>query len=217
MSMKNSNLNKKFILIGAGGHASVLLDIMRIHRYNIYGLCASSINDDNKHKWGELNLIDNDSDVFNLDPNEFNLVNGVGVLPGNNTRVIIQNKIDKYKFSSPKLIHPFSFISDKVELSNNSVQIMAGSVVQTGTKIMDNVIVNTGATIDHDCLIGKNVAISPGARICGGVTLEDNVFIGAGAIIIQGITIKKNSIIGAGAVIIKNVPEGSKIIKYHEK
>ncbi|MDC1535392.1 acetyltransferase [Gammaproteobacteria bacterium] len=207
----NSEGSKKYILMGAGGHASVLLDIMRMLEYNIYGVCDPSFIDTN-NKWNDLKLLNSDDYVLSLDPDEFNIVNGIGVLPGNEMRIMLQKKIDDSNLLSPTLIHPSASISSKAHLSSSSVQVMSGVVIQTGSKILANTIVNTSASIDHDCLIDKNVTISPGVNICGGVIVEENVFIGAGATIIQGVHIKKNSIIGAGTTVLKDVSEGSKII-----
>ena len=41
--------------------------------------------------------------------------------------------------------------------------MLAGVVLQTGVTLGDNVIVNTRASVDHDCVIERDVMIGPGA------------------------------------------------------
>ncbi|WP_061214979.1 DapH/DapD/GlmU-related protein [Syntrophomonas wolfei] len=98
---------------------------------------------------------------------------------------------------------------------------MAGAVIQALVTIGVNTIINTRASVDHECLIGDHVHIAPGTTISGGVKIGDNVLIGAGATIIQGIHIGASSIVGAGAAVTKDVREGvivmgipARVVKY---
>ena len=79
---------------------------------------------------------------------------------------------------------------------------MAGVVIQPGSRIGKNSIVNTKASVDHDCIIGDHVHISPGVTLSGGVTVGSTVHIGSGATIIQGMRIGDNCLVAAGAVVI---------------
>lgn len=212
-TMSNGNPDKKLILMGTGGHASVLMDIIIKIELNILGVCDPALFNKNILEWNNLKVLGNDDYLLGIDPENYLIVNGLGSLPGNNSRLNLQDFIDKNNFLSPSLIHPFTSISNNASISEKGVQIMAGAIVQYGSQIMENTIINTGVSIDHDCLIHKNVSISPGATLCGGVEIEENVFIGSGAKIIQGIKIKKGSIIGAGSTIVKDVDENSKIIQ----
>jgi serine acetyltransferase len=66
-------------------------------------------------------------------------------------------------------------------------------------------IINTGASIDHECVLGKGVHVAPNAVLCGCVEVGDYSFIGANATILPRIKIGANVVIGAGAVVIKDV------------
>jgi len=86
------------------------------------------------------------------------------------------------------------------------------------------VIINTNASVDHDCKIHDFAHISPQVGLAGGVEIGEGTHIGIGACIIQNITIGKWATIGAGTVVLKNVPDYAvvvgnpgKIIKYNEK
>lgn len=67
--------------------------------------------------------------------------------------------------------------------------IMAGAVVQAGARIGKHCIVNTGATVDHDCWLADFVHVAPGAHLCGGVTVGEGALIGVGVGIEPGVTI----------------------------
>jgi len=88
---------------------------------------------------------------------------------------------------------------------------MAGSVIQPGSVIKKNTIINTKVSVDHDCIIGAHVHLAPGVTISGGVCVEDAVHIGTGALVIQGIHIGKKCLIGAGSLVLNNIKEGSTV------
>ena len=70
-------------------------------------------------------------------------------------------------------------------------------------------IINTGASVDHDCIVGDFVHISPHATLCGDVTVGEGSWIAAGATIIPGVKIGKWCIIGAGSCSNQNIPDYS--------
>ncbi len=70
-------------------------------------------------------------------------------------------------------------------------------------------IINSNASVDHDCILEDFVHISPNATLCGGVFVGKCSHIGAGAVIIPGKRIGKNAIVGAGAVVISDIPDNA--------
>lgn len=88
-------------------------------------------------------------------------------------------------------------------------QIMAGVVIQVDTIIGNHCIINTAASIDHDCVIDSYVHIAPNVTLCGGVKIGECSFIGAASVILPYIKIGKNCTIGAGSVVTKNIPDNS--------
>ena len=83
--------------------------------------------------------------------------------------------------------------------------IMAGAVINPGTKIGKGCIINTCASVDHDCDIGDYVHVAVGSHVCGTVSVGNQTWIGAGATVINNIYICPECMIGAGAVVIKNI------------
>ena len=68
-------------------------------------------------------------------------------------------------------------------------------------------IINTGASVDHECVIEDYVHISPHSTLCGNVSVGEGSWIGAGTTIIPGVKIGKWSVIGAGSVVTKDIPD----------
>jgi len=104
------------------------------------------------------------------------------------------------------IVHPFSSVSPSVKLYEGTV-VLAGGIINASSVIGKHVIINTGASVDHDCVIDDLVHIAPKATICGGVKIGQGTLIGAGVTVIQNISIGKWVTIGAGSVIVEDIPD----------
>lgn len=198
-------MNHPVILLGTGGHARVLLDMMRLRGWNIRGAVSPSMQPGNL--FDGIPVLGNDSWVFgNCPPDSVRLVNGIGSIGTTLRRRSVYDSFKAQGYEFATLTHPSSVIANDVELGE-SVQIMAGAVIQPGTIIGVNSIVNTRSSIDHDCIIGAHVHIAPGVTISGEVKIEQGSHIGTGASIIQGRKIMSESLVGAGAVVVRDVGE----------
>ena len=107
---------------------------------------------------------------------------------------------------------PVNFIDQtsffcKSVIFEDGLQVMPRVIVNNEVKIGKQVIINTSALVEHDCVLGDGVEIGPGAVLCGRVTVGENTFIGANSTIRQRISIGKNVIVGAGAVVVKDIPD----------
>jgi acetyltransferase-like isoleucine patch superfamily enzyme len=70
------------------------------------------------------------------------------------------------------------------------------------------VIVNSGALIEHDCIVGDYAHVAPNASLGGGVHIGSFCLLGLGAVVLPGVTVGSGSIIGAGAVVVSDIPDG---------
>lgn len=194
-------------LIGASGHAKVIVDILELTEVEIEGLFDS--NDSIKNLCGyEVYLQKNI-------PENYDLFIAIG---DNHTRKSIVKTLPNNKFSNA--IHP-SAILDKGTKIGSGVAIMAGAVINRDSSIGNHTIINTCSSIDHDCKLGDFVHIGPNASLCGGVIVGRLSLIGAGSTVIPNIKIGENVTVGAGAVVVENIPDNAmvvgnpaKVIKY---
>lgn len=202
---------KPLVMIGAGGHAAVLAELLLAQGKALIAVVSPDSIKANS-PLAALKKIDNDNDALSAyPPHEVDLVNGIGSIPGNNTRFNVFNFFKTQGYYFPPVISSNAMLSKYLELEEG-VQVMMGALIQTNVKIKKNSIINTGAIIEHDCIIGEHNHIAPGAVLCGGVVSENNVHIGTGAVIIQGLHIQQHAVIGAGTTVARNVSAEQKLI-----
>ena len=189
---------KDVIIIGAGGHAKVIADIIYKSGDNLIGFLDDNLANKGKEIYLGKKVLGTTKDIENYNKNYF--IIGIG---NNSIRKKINNENNLKLYTA---IHPSAIIAQDVKIGTGSV-IMAGVVINPGTVIGKNCIINTCSSLDHDNLLEDYVHISPGAHLAGTVTIKEGTWICTGAIVKNNITIGKNNIIGAGATVIKNIEE----------
>ena len=200
--MNNHHLQSKpWVLLGAGGHASVVLALLRELRCDVVCVSDPALLAQSTSEWHGLPVWDDATVLAKHLPTTVLLANGVGFVQTPEPRQRIFHTYAQTGYVFPALVHPFTWVAEDV-LVGEGVQIMAGAVVQAGTQLGANTLVNTGARIDHGCQIGPHSHIACGAIICGNVHLGTHTFIGAGAVMIQGIILGDHCTVGAGSVVL---------------
>jgi sugar O-acyltransferase (sialic acid O-acetyltransferase NeuD family) len=200
--------SSRVIGVGAGGHAKVLIELVRAtEKYEIVGLL-----DRDKRLWNLEVLgvpVLGDDDLFAdlLAAGIRYAFVGVGGTGDNEPRKKEYGSLIEAGFELAQTIHPVSSVSVNSKLGSG-VMIASGAIVGPSTHIGNNVIVNTGAIVEHGCTIDDHVHIAPGSVLAGGVAVGCGTHIGAGAIVMEGLTIGRMTIIGAGAVVTRDVPDG---------
>ncbi|WOI36640.1 acetyltransferase [Alteromonas sp. CI.11.F.A3] len=195
------SVQKPIALIGAGGHAGVLLDILLQRNFTCIAVVDKA---PNQTVWSGLPLICESDFLTRFSSNEVDLVLGLGSIPNSDTRKSLYMFFKKRGFQFKTLIHPFSSVSPSACLGEGA-QVMAGAIVQANAVCADNVIINTCASVDHDTHVSAHSHIAPNATLCGDVKVGEHVYVGASSTLIQGVSIGHDSIIAAGAVVVNNI------------
>ncbi len=197
------------IILGAGGHAKVLIDALLSASAVIAGIVTPDLTLAGTNILG-VPVLGGDDVVNEYPPSEIQLVNGLGSvgLPANRQQLFEKFEGMGYKFST--VVHPSAVIASDVVLGEG-VQVMAGVVIQPGCRIGINSIINTRASVDHDCAIGDHVHIAPGVTMSGGVKIGMGSHIGTGATVIQGLSIGNGCLVAAGAVVTNNIIAGAMV------
>lgn len=197
------------IILGAGGHARVVLAALRDLGCLVRGCIAP---DQPDARWpADVPWLGGDAALKDYDPKSVILLNGIGSIATTDLRQKIYRSANDLGFSFASFVHPTAFVSAGVSLGQG-VQIHAGAIVQTGCLIGANVVINTGSRIDHDCQISDHCHIAPGAILSGNVTLKAGVHIGTGATIVQNTCIETQAIVGAGSVVLSNVARQQTVV-----
>lgn len=215
--MKNNlpETKTKIVIIGAGSHALVIADaLLASNKFDLLGFAESdqtfsSLNSKNKAVTPELSFpIFSESNLTkNFSADEIKLVLGLGshlLLARQQIATFFTQK--NYAFAT--LVHPSAIIAPSVKLGEGTV-VLAGTVLNPYVVTESHVVINTSASLDHECLIGENSFVQPGVCLAGNVTIGKNCIVGIGAIIKEGIRIGKGSIVGGGAFVNRDVPEKS--------
>lgn len=195
-------VKEKVLIAGAGGHASVVADVL-----TALGLEVAAFNEAKPTKDGFLGVpVVGEKELPGL------LASGVRkaivAIGDNKIRTRVASSLVNLGFELVSIIAPSAVVSRGAKIGRGTV-VMPGAVVNTGTTVGENAIVNTGATVDHDCRIGNGVHLAPGARLAGNVTVSDLAFVGVGACLIPGTRVGEGATVGAGAVVLSDVEEHS--------
>ena len=188
--------NKDIYLIGAGGHAKVILALLEA-----LGRKCLGIYDDNEQRYGTTLLGVPVIGTVREIPDRCD-ISAVIAIGDNATRKRIAEIFRNICWAT--LIHPHSWVHGSVKIDKGSV-VFAGAVVQPDTRIGKHSIVNTSASVDHDCQIGDFCHIAPGCHLAGGVHINNLTFIGVGAVVIPKISIASNTVVGAGASVVNDL------------
>lgn len=109
------------------------------------------------------------------------------------------------------LIHPSTWISNRVKIGNGSV-IYPGVHLDVDIELGRFCLINKLATIGHDTSLGAFTTISPGVNVGGYNQIGEGVEFGINSCTLQHLNVGKWAMIGAGAVIIRDVPEGAVMV-----
>jgi len=204
MEPQGSLTDSRVVVIGAGGHASVAIDILRLSGFTTIGII-----DDNPLLHGELvegvPIVGNNTSLAAIRAAG---VTGAFIAVGNNaSRIRLADHVAGFQFELVNAIHPTSVIASSVHMGNG-ILVAANAVVNPRARIDDLCIINTGATVDHDCIIGRGAHLAPGCHLAGSVFVGSETHIGIGASIIQNVSVGDDVMIGAGAVVLRDIPNG---------
>jgi sugar O-acyltransferase (sialic acid O-acetyltransferase NeuD family) len=186
-------------VIGAGGHAKVVIATL-----DAAGALIGGVFDDDTHTWGHLVLGHRvlgapDSDVLRA----YGLA--VIAIGDNAARATIA---DRFDVRWATVVHPRAWIHGSVVIEPGAV-VLAGAVIQPEARLGRHVIVNTGATVDHDCRVDEFAHLCPGSHLAGSVFVGRGALVGVGAAVIPGRRVGASAVVGAGAVVIHDVPDGA--------
>lgn len=194
------------ILIGASGHAKVIIDIIeRAGQYHICGLIdrAKAIGDE-LMGYPIIGQEEEFPELLQRHQARYALV----AIGDNWTRAQVvqrlRQRVPGLHFATA--IHPAALIGRNVTIGEGTVA-MGGVVINSDARIGSFGIINTNSSVGHDCLIGDYVSLLPGTTVGGGVRIGDHTAVCLGSRIIHQVTIGSYTVIGAGSTVLKDIPD----------
>jgi len=197
---------RALVLLGAGGHAKVVLALARAAGWTVAGVCDPALAAEREARWRDVPVLGGDEALADLDPRTTALANGIGQTRAgaDGARGRVYAALAARGFRFPALVHPAAAVDPTAALDDGA-QVMAGAVVQADCRIGRNSVVNTRASVDHDGEIGADVHVAPGATLCGAVRVGDGAFIGAGATVVPGVRIGARAFVAAGSLLARDL------------
>jgi UDP-perosamine 4-acetyltransferase len=194
--------SKAVVIIGTGGHAKVVIELIRAEaKYQIKGCTGLG---ESGFVLGDVPILGTDSVLPAL------LVNGAKkafvAIGDNYLRLRLLGQLSELGFELINAVSPHAVVSPSATLGRG-IAIMAGAIINASTQIGDGAIINTNAGVDHDCRIGSGAHIGPGSALAGNVEIGCESFLGAGTCVIPGVRVGSRAIVGAGSVVVRDLPD----------
>ncbi|MEM8875269.1 MAG: acetyltransferase [Planctomycetota bacterium] len=197
----------QIVIVGAGGHGKVVLDIVRAAgRYRPVGFVDA---DERARNVAGLPILGDIRALPKLANN--GVVGCIVAIGGNHVRRTYAEEALDAGLDLVNAVHPSAHTSPTATIGRNVV-VAAGATICTETTLADSVIVNTNAVVDHECHVGTAAHIAPGALLAGRVTVGEEAFVGMGAKVIQCLNVGPKATIGAGAVVIRDTAAGKTVV-----
>jgi sugar O-acyltransferase (sialic acid O-acetyltransferase NeuD family) len=203
----------KMVFWGATGQARVLRECMKHH-----GLPLVALFDNNPEAISPFEDVPIQHGRAGLqawlrsesDPGAVGFLIAIGGDRGRD-RVELQEALTSAGLRPMVAQHSTAFVADSATLGLGT-QVLAHATVCVDAGLGRGVIVNTAASVDHECIVGDGCHLCPGARLAGCVILDRYVTIGSGAVVLPRVHIGEGSVVGAGAVVLHDVAAGQVVV-----
>jgi len=193
-------------MIGSSGHASVLVDAIELAGvYRIAGYLDDTVAvGTTRGKYSVLGGFDRAASVCA----ELQAENVVIAVGDNWLRRKVYSDLTQKcpHLEFPLVKHPSAVVAASATAGKGAA-ILAGSHVGPGSRVGEFAIINTGSSMDHDCILDDFASIAPGVFMGGLVRIGECSAIGVGASISDRISIGSHAVVGTGAVVVRDVPD----------
>jgi sugar O-acyltransferase (sialic acid O-acetyltransferase NeuD family) len=195
----------KAIIIGTGGHAKSILQMIREAGYSVAGVV------DAKPANSELFLgvypyLGTDEKLKTIRASGIAIAFvGIGGATSNLTRARIFNQLKDAGYILPPLVSKMANLDPTSHLGE-ATYVFPGATVGANCVIGTNVIVNQGSIVCHDCRIGDHVHLAPGAILAGNVTVGTASTIGMAATVMNYVTVGSDVLVHNTVAIARDIP-----------
>lgn len=201
------------VIIGTGGNAYDMLDIVETRSITEPGWRVSGFVDDSRGVgsiYQGLPILARLDEAARLS-DEYVFINSIGSDRSYRLRPKIVERMGLAAKRWTTIVHPSAAVSKRASIGRG-VCINYGVSVGGGVVIGNHVQLGPGCIIGHDTMIEDFSVIAPGAIVSGFVRVGRNCYIGAGAMIRQQQVIGDEALVGMGAVVVKNVAAGQTVV-----
>lgn len=215
--------NRGLIIVGGGGHATVVAEAAALSGRGLFGFFDDSPEPALIH-WaavlhsatpekgsGSLRRLGRLEDFAAAIAAGTEWVLGIGDLSLRRALIDGQRARGARSAEAAAVIHPAASCSPTAAVGLG-VYLGPTAVVHPRAMVGAHAIINSGAIVEHDCSIGENAHIAPGAVLGGGVTVGEDALVGLGSRILPTLTVGRGAVVGAGAVVVQDVAPGEVVV-----
>jgi len=197
-----SGVDMDILIIGAGGHGEVTLDVVRAEgRHTVVGFLDSDASTHGR-------VVDG---VEVLGPPALADKPFIVAIGANSARKDMQEVLIARGLAAITAVHPRAYVSQSAQVGPGTL-ICAGAIICAHAVVGAGVIINTGAIVEHHNMIGDFAHVAPRAVLTGRLTVEEGAMVGAGATLLPRITVGAWATVGAGAVVTRDVPANATVV-----
>lgn len=197
--MIKANADRPLLVIGAGGHARVVIDVARAAGFTPIAALDSRATGS---LCNGVPVVGGDDQAAEY--RRQGLTECVIAIGDNRVRMKLAEQMQRAGMTFPAVVHPSTILSPSALIGAGTV-IMPLAVVNAAASIGEMVVINSLALVEHDCVIGVGVHIAPGCRLGGTVSVGEGTLIGIGTIIRPGASVGAFAVVGAGSTVIGNL------------
>jgi UDP-perosamine 4-acetyltransferase len=191
--------DRRIIIVGGGGHAKVVADVLRAAGWEPAGLLDPNPAQDAVQGVPVLGGDELSQSLF--DQGYRNAFVAIG---RNDLRRKLGWRLREIGFEIVTAVHPSAVVSPSAMIGQGVV-VMPLAVINAGARIGDFAIVNTGAIVEHDCAIGEAAHVAPRSAMGGNVSVGEEALFGVGAVARPLSVIGARAVVGVGSVVIGEV------------
>lgn len=200
----------KVVLLGAGGHAAVVLEMLA-RDFEVAGLLDARAELHGTTVEG-VTVLGGDELLPELRGRGIEGFHvGVGSVGDTSLRRRLYDMATGAGLTAVDAVHAAAVLSPSAE-HGAGLTAMAASVVGARGRLGHNVVVNTGAIVEHDCIVGDHVYLASGAVLGAGVEVGAGAHVGLGAAVNQGLAIGEGAVVGSGAAVVRDVAAGVTVV-----
>jgi sugar O-acyltransferase (sialic acid O-acetyltransferase NeuD family) len=126
-------------------------------------------------------------------------------------RVELQRFLARHGCAPIVAVHPTAFVARTARVGAGS-HVLANAALAADAVVGEACILNTAASVDHECVLADGVHVAPNATLAGLVTVGPHTLIGTGAIVLPRVSVGADVVVGAGAVVTRDVPDGAVVV-----
>lgn len=205
-------MSERVVVIGAGGHAAVVVDAVRGGGEHEPVAC---VDDDASLHGGSVLGVPIVGSLDQLgalrDEGATSFIVGVGGADDLSVRELLFGRGTESGSKPISIVHRTAIVGESVVVAGGSF-IGAGAILGPRASVGVSAIVNSGAIVEHDAKVGDHAHVAPGAMLAGGVRVGSAALVGMGATVRQGVTLGDRAIVGMGAVVTKDVTAGAVVV-----